>query len=112
MLKMHGFDKNVLLGVASIIILIALGIIVFQMGGNRNTSSAPSTINIFDIPRVSAEALKNKLDTGSNLVIIDTRSKKAYQQVHIVGSISIPVEEIAERYAELKGYDEIITYCT
>ncbi len=82
------------------------------MGGNRNTSSAPPTINPSEIPRVSAEAVKNKLNTDSNLVIIDTRSKEAYEQIHIVGSISVPLEEIAERYAELKGYDEILTYCT
>jgi len=112
MLKAQGFDKNVILGVVSLIILIALGIVIFQMGGNRNIPPASPTINPSEIPRVSAKAVKDKLDTGSNLVIFDTRSKASYERVHIVGPIPIPLEEITERYAELRDYDEIITYCT
>lgn len=112
MLKVRGLNKNVIIGGASLIILITLIIIIAQTGGNRNTSSPPLTTNPFEIPHVSAEALKNKLDAGSNLVIVDTRSKGEYEQVHIAGAVSIPLAEIAERSAELKGYDEIVTYCT
>ncbi|MBI2329656.1 MAG: hypothetical protein HYU85_08530 [Chloroflexi bacterium] len=100
-------DKNVVLGVVSFITVIALVIVLFQTGRSRNTPIDPS-----EIPRISAEAVKNKLDAGSNLVIIDTRSAGEYEPAHIAGAISIPLAEIAQRYAELKGYDEIITYCT
>ena len=64
-----------------------------------------------EVPRISVEEVKAKLDAGSNLVIIDSRSKTSYDQSHIAGAISIPSGTMAEPYSDLDGYDEIITYC-
>jgi rhodanese-related sulfurtransferase len=68
--------------------------------------------------------VKAKLDEGSNIVVVDVRSKAAYDMDHIVGSISIPLsdlfdaqgnplssEVISQRYSDLQRYDEIITSC-
>jgi rhodanese-related sulfurtransferase len=63
--------------------------------------------------------VKTKLDAGSNIVIVDSRSKASYGSRHIAGAISIPLsdlsplssEEIAQRYSDLQRYDEILTYC-
>ena len=57
------------------------------------------------------EEVKAKLDAGSNIVIIDSRSKEFYNRSHIVGAISFPLDDMAEPYDSLDGYDEIITYC-
>jgi 3-mercaptopyruvate sulfurtransferase SseA len=74
-----------------------------------------------EIPRISVEDVKAKLDAGANIAIIDTRLKYEYERTHIAGAISIPekeiipeppLEEIARRYSKLRGYDEVITYCT
>lgn len=65
-----------------------------------------------EIPRISVEEVKAKLDAGSNIAIVDARSKREYEQSHIAGAISIPLQEITQRYSELYRYDEIVIYCT
>jgi predicted sulfurtransferase len=64
-----------------------------------------------DVPRISLEQLKEKLDAGADMVIVDVRSKEDFGEGHIIGAVSIPWEEIAERYTELPRDKEIITYC-
>jgi len=64
------------------------------------------------VPRISVEEVKKKLDTGANIVIVDSRSKVSYDQAHIAGAVSLPLADMAEPYDDLDGYDEIITYCT
>lgn len=65
-----------------------------------------------EIPRISVEELKEKIDADSNILIIDSRSEKAYNKSHIIGAISMPLADMAEPYSDLDGYDDIITYCT
>jgi hypothetical protein len=65
-----------------------------------------------EISRISVEEVKAKLDAGANIVIVDTRSREAYEVSHITGAISIPERELAQHSSELSRYDEIITYCT
>lgn len=64
-----------------------------------------------NVPRISLEELKQKLDAGAEMVIIDVRSKEEFDQGHIPGAISIPWPEIKDRYTELPRDKEIITYC-
>ncbi len=64
-----------------------------------------------DVPRVSLEQLKEKLDAGADIVIVDVRSEEEFAESHIPGAISIPWEEIEDRYPELPRDKEIITYC-
>jgi hypothetical protein len=64
-----------------------------------------------NVPRISLEELKDRLDAGADLVIVDVRSKEEFEQGHIPGAVSIPWEEMAARYSELPGDKEIITYC-
>ncbi len=45
-------------------------------------------------------------------VFVDTRPISAYNQSHIPGALSIPVDELEGRLSELKKSDWIITYCT
>ena len=71
---------------------------------------APSAF-LPEITRISAAAVKAKLDKKTNIVIVDARAREAYQQTRIAGAISIPLEDISRRHGELRRYDEIITYC-
>ncbi|MBC8265099.1 MAG: rhodanese-like domain-containing protein [Anaerolineales bacterium] len=64
-----------------------------------------------DVPRVRLEQLKEKLDAGADIVIVDVRSKEEFAESHIPGAVSIPWEEIEARYPELPRDKEIITYC-
>lgn len=65
----------------------------------------------FDVPRISLEQLKEKLDAGDDIVLVDVRSKEDFDAGRITGAISIPWEEMEARYTELPGDKEIITYC-
>jgi rhodanese-related sulfurtransferase len=76
-----------------------------------------------DIPRISVDEVKTKLDAGDNIVLVDTRSTEEYREASISGAVSIPLtelldenddplsaEEISQRYSNLQDFDEIITF--
>ena len=63
-----------------------------------------------EIPRISIEEVKAKLDAGSNVIIIDSRSKASYDRSHIAGAISIPLTDMVEPYDDLTSYDKVIFY--
>jgi hypothetical protein len=71
-----------------------------------------------EIPRVSVQEVKSKLDAGANIAVIDARPADEYEGSHIPGSISMPVLDfldlldLAEPYTDLEQYDEIMLYCT
>jgi len=69
-----------------------------------------ATSSVVEVPRVSPEELKDKLDSGADLVIVDLRDKEAFDEGHIKGAVSIPLSEIEARYGELKGDKEIVFY--
>lgn len=62
-------------------------------------------------PRISAEDLHNLWEKGK-VFIIDTRSEQAYEESHIKGSQSMPVNEVADRIKELPRDKMIVAYCT
>ena len=100
--------------------LFLLGILLVASCSPKESSTTPTPPStelppssyLPEVPRISAEEVKWKLDAGINLVIIDSRSKGAYDYSHIAGAVSIPLDTMAEPYSNLDGYDEIITYCT
>ena len=56
--------------------------------------------------------LKHRLDKeATEIVVLDVRHRKGFEEGHIPGAISIPFEELEERYKELPKDKEIITYC-
>ena len=66
----------------------------------------------FAVPRISLEQLKEKLDAGADIVIVDVRSKEDFDEGHISGAVSIPWQrEMEARYTELPRDKEVITYC-
>ncbi len=64
-----------------------------------------------EAPRVTAADVKAKADKGE-VVIVDVRSKDAYDQEHAEGAISVPLTELEGRLAELPKNKLIAAYCT
>jgi sulfur-carrier protein adenylyltransferase/sulfurtransferase len=66
-----------------------------------------------DVPRMTIQELKAKMDRGENIVILDVRSGEDYaaSKVKITGAIRIPLVQLEGRYKELLAGREIITYC-
>lgn len=64
-----------------------------------------------EAPRVSAVDAKKALDAGK-AVLVDVRSLDSWQEEHAKGAVSIPVNEINDRFGELPKDKQIIAYCT
>jgi 3-mercaptopyruvate sulfurtransferase SseA len=66
-----------------------------------------------DVPRITIEEAKAAIESGA-AVVVDVRSKTAYDAQHIAGAISIPFPEIQANPTGVKLDKEqwIITYCT
>jgi rhodanese-related sulfurtransferase/DNA-binding transcriptional ArsR family regulator len=59
---------------------------------------------------ISLQEMQQRLD-DPNLVILDVRPALEYQQGHIAGARSIPIDELQSRLAELPKEQEIVAYC-
>jgi len=63
---------------------------------------------------VDRDALKKKIDKNEDFVLFDARVSKSFEKEHIIGAISLPVNEAEDR-AEIIVPDknkEIIVYCS
>jgi 3-mercaptopyruvate sulfurtransferase SseA len=68
-----------------------------------------------DVPRITIQELKAKMDQGEDMVILDVRlgSEYAGSKIKIKGAIRIPVFQLEDnRYKELTRDKDIIAYCT
>jgi sulfur-carrier protein adenylyltransferase/sulfurtransferase len=81
-----------------------------QFCGIHPSAPEPTTVpnNATDI---SAVALKQRLDRGDALTIIDVREPNEYQINRIAGSSLIPLGDVPQRYKELNPDDEIVVHC-
>lgn len=63
-----------------------------------------------DTEAVTTQALLARISDG-DAVVLDVRPRPEYAGGHLPGAVHIPVEELAERLAELPADREIIAYC-
>lgn len=62
------------------------------------------------VPEIQAEELKQRLDAGENIFLLDVRDEHEYETSNIGGHL-IPLPELAERVNELDSNREIIALC-
>jgi len=60
---------------------------------------------------ILVDELKEKLDRGDDLLILDVREPLEYQINRIAGSILVPLGELPERVREIDGTREIVVHC-
>ena len=65
-----------------------------------------------EVPRITADELKERIDSGEAIVIGDTRSPSEYAHRHIAGAISFPLSQVEANMDDLPREQEIILYCT
>jgi rhodanese-related sulfurtransferase len=51
------------------------------------------------------------MDAGEKLVLIDMRPAKEYQQRRLPGARSLPLAELANRFAEVPKSGRVVLYC-
>ena len=64
-----------------------------------------------DLEPVTREELARRLEDGDDLVVLDVRPAAEYAAGHLPGAVSIPVDELRRRLAELPADREIVAYC-
>jgi rhodanese-related sulfurtransferase/DNA-binding HxlR family transcriptional regulator len=62
------------------------------------------------VEAIARDELVPRLREG-DLVLVDVRPEEEFEAGHIDGAVSIPIDEFAERIAELPEEAEIIAYC-
>ncbi len=62
------------------------------------------------IPAIQAEELKQRLDAGENLFLLDVREEHEFEISNIGGHL-IPLAELSERMQEIDASREIIAMC-
>lgn len=60
---------------------------------------------------INGDELLARMKTGEPLVVVDVRPVEEYQAAHVVGAVSIPLEELEQRLRELPQDREIVAYC-
>jgi rhodanese-related sulfurtransferase/DNA-binding transcriptional ArsR family regulator len=60
---------------------------------------------------VTREELARRLEDGDPVVVLDVRPAREHAAGHLPGAVSIPVQELSRRLAELPADREIVAYC-
>lgn len=66
--------------------------------------------SVSEVPRISAEELKGRLDAREALTVIDTRDHAAFARGHIPGALSIPLPDVEARIGEIPSTDSLVFY--
>ena len=77
--------------------------------------NVPETINeetntMNGIPQVTASELKQRIEAGENLLILDVREPFEYQIANIGGTL-IPLDQVPHRLGEIEREREIVVHC-
>ncbi len=66
------------------------------------------------ISRITAEELKQKIDNGEDITIVDLRLAIDFESDPntIPGAVVVPSEEFDQRYAEIPAARELVLFCT
>ena len=73
--------------------------------------TAPEPVAVNHATEITAVELKQRLDRGDTLKIVDVREPNEYQINRIEGSQLIPLGDVPQRYRELDKNDEIVVQC-
>jgi rhodanese-related sulfurtransferase/DNA-binding transcriptional ArsR family regulator len=59
---------------------------------------------------ISREELQDRASAG-DVVVLDVRPVEEYRSGHVPGAVSMPVDELADRIAELPDDIDVVVYC-
>lgn len=62
---------------------------------------------------ISPREVKDRMSSGGKIVLLDVRTPEEYREVHILHSISLPLDELKSGIRKVvpKKDTEIVTYC-
>lgn len=67
-----------------------------------------------DAPRITPHDLKQRMDAGEDLTIIDVRNPQAWAQsdTMIPEAIRVPIDEFERHLSQIPKNRPVVTYCT
>jgi sulfur-carrier protein adenylyltransferase/sulfurtransferase len=67
-----------------------------------------------DAPRITAEELKRRLDSGEDFTIVDVRNPQAWAEsdTKVPGAIRVPMDEWEKNLPRISKNHPVVTYCT
>ena len=60
---------------------------------------------------ISMRQLEGILDRGGNFTLLDVREREEYENGHLRGAVSIPLDELEARAREIPRDRPVIIYC-
>jgi len=86
--------------------------IASDTAGLATSSQAPAISgDKGEVPRISAEDLREKVKAGS-VTVVDVRDAGSFQAGHIPGSLNIPLASVEANLDLLPKGKQVVTYCT
>ena len=104
------FRSGILVGVALPFLAAFIYFIKLQVGINAVDSKIDHPLNAQEVPRIG-QVEAHVTWSGGLALFLDLRPNSAFARTHIPGAISIPAEELENRYSDLPNDRTIITYC-
>ncbi len=74
---------------------------------------AQAAESVDDLPEITVRELKEKLDAGEEVAVLDVREPHEYEvaNLEVQGAKLIPLGELPNRLSELNQNDEVAVYC-
>lgn len=96
-----------------VLLLLAISLIAFVIMGCAKQTSKNDGDKSGGYQKITPAVVKERLDKGEKLIIVDVRTKEEYDDGHIPNSLLIPYDEIEAKAATLlpDKNASIIVYC-
>jgi molybdopterin/thiamine biosynthesis adenylyltransferase/rhodanese-related sulfurtransferase/molybdopterin converting factor small subunit len=82
-----------------------------QFCGIQPAAPEPPMSTVNNATEITAAELKQRLDRGDALKLVDVREPNEFQINRIPGTVLIPLGDVPKRYNELDPDDEIVVHC-
>lgn len=92
--------------------LLVLIVTLFVLWIGRKVLQRQAFIKGLDVARITPEELRDRLDAGEELFIVDLRSGLAEDGSPIAGAARIPPEELSTRSHEIPRDRDIVLFCS
>lgn len=95
------------------LLLLAVSFIIFFLLGCAKQTAKTDGDKSGGYQKITPAVVKERLDKGEKLIIVDVRTKEEYDSGHIAKSLLIPYDEIETRASALLPNKNaaIIVYC-
>jgi adenylyltransferase/sulfurtransferase len=87
------------------------GLIDYEQFCGVRGGASPQAASAVGGSEISPVQLKQRIDAGENLFILDVRNPNEYQICRIPGTVLLPLPELPSRFAEVPKDREVIVHC-